>query len=146
MPLHCLENKSLIKNSRNKMNIVCINTRDELNLIDLDLVACINASGNYSNVMYIDGNKLMVSVGLSQFEIIIKDAINKQHMANTFVRLGRSVIVNNRYLSQINILKQKLTLSDRGTHAYQLTVPKNLLKSYKELIRRSYIGNSNPDF
>lgn len=128
------------------MNIVCINTRDELNLIDLDLVACINASGNYSNVMYIDGNKLMVSVGLSQFEIIIKDAINKQHMANTFVRLGRSVIVNNRYLSQINILKQKLTLSDRGTHAYQLTVPKNLLKSYKELIRRSYIGNSNPDF
>lgn len=40
------------------MNIICINTRDELNLIDLDLVACINASGNYSNVMYIDGKKL----------------------------------------------------------------------------------------
>lgn len=125
------------------MNIICINTRDELNLIDLDLVACIHASGNYSNVMYIDGNKIMVSVGLSQFETIIKDAINKQHMANTFVRLGRSVIVNNRFLSQINILKQKLTLSDRGTHAYQLTVPKNLLKNYKELIRKSYTGNSN---
>lgn len=125
------------------MNIICINTRDELNLIDLDLVACIQASGNYSNVMYIDGNKIMVSVGLSQFETIIKDAISKQQMANTFVRLGRSVIVNNRYLSQINILKQKLTLSDRGTHAYQLTVPKNLLKNYKELIRKSYTGNSN---
>lgn len=125
------------------MNIICINTRDELNLIDLDLVACIHASGNYSNIMYIDGNKIMVSVGLSQFETIIKDAINKQRMANTFVRLGRSVIVNNRYLSQINILKQKLTLSDRGTHAYQLTVPKSLLKNYKELIRKSYTGNSN---
>lgn len=125
------------------MNIICINTRDELNLIDLDLVACIQASGNYSNIMYIDGNKIMVSVGLSQFEIIIIDAINKQQMANTFVRLGRSVIVNNRYLSQINILKQKLTLSDRGSHAYQLTVPKSLLKDYKELIRKSYVGNSN---
>lgn len=125
------------------MNIICINTRDELNLIDLDLVACINASGNYSNVMYIDGNKIMVSVGLSQFESIIKDAVVKTKAINTFVRLGRSVIVNNRYLSQINILKQKLTLSDRGTHAYQLTVPKNLLKSYKELIRSSYSGNSN---
>lgn len=125
------------------MNIVCINTRDELNLIDLDLVACINASGNYSNVMYIDGNKIMVSLGLSQFELIIKDANRKQNVANTFVRLGRSVIVNNRYLSQINVLKQKLTLSDRGTHAYQLSVPKNLLKSYKELIRKSYSGNSN---
>lgn len=125
------------------MNIICINTRDELNLIDLDLVACVNASGNYSNVMYIDGNKIMVSVGLSQFEIIIKDAVAKQKSANTFVRLGRSVIINNRYLSQINILKQKLTLSDRGTHAYHLSVPKNLLKSYKELIRKSYAGNSN---
>lgn len=125
------------------MNIICINTRDELNLIDLDLVACINAGGNYSNVMYIDGNKIMVSVGLSQFEAIIKDSTAKQHLPNTFVRLGRSVIVNNRYLSQINILKQKLTLSDRGTHAYQLTVPKNLLKSYKELIRKSYSGISS---
>lgn len=126
------------------MNIICINTRDELNLIDLDLVACINASGNYSNVMYIDGNKIMVSVGLSQFESIIKDAVARQHSANTFVRLGRSVIVNNRYLSQINILKQKITLSDRGTHAYQLSVPKKLLKSYKELIRESYSRNCNP--
>lgn len=124
------------------MNKICINTRDELNLIDLDLVACINASGNYSNVLYIDGNKIMVSLGLSQFETIIKDAINKQGISNTFVRLGRSVIINNRYLRQINILKQKLTLSDRGTHAYQLTVPKNLLKNYKELIRKSYIGDN----
>ncbi|MCH5216390.1 MAG: LytTR family transcriptional regulator DNA-binding domain-containing protein [Muribaculaceae bacterium] len=123
------------------MNIICINTRDELNLIDLDLVACINANGNYSNVMYIDGNKLMVSIGLSQFESIIKDAVSKQNKPNTFIRLGRSVIVNNHYLSQINVLKQTLTLSDRGTHAYRLTVPKNLLKSYKELIRKSFIGN-----
>ena len=125
------------------MNKICINTRDELNLIDLDFVACINANGNYSNVMYMDGNKIMVSVGLSQFEAIIKDAASKSQSANTFVRLGRSVIINNRYLSQINILKQKLILSDRGKHAYQLTVPKNLLKSYKELIRKSYSGTSN---
>ncbi len=125
------------------MNKICINTRDELNLIDLDFVACINANGNYSNVMYMDGNKIMVSVGLSQFEAIIKDAASKSQSANTFVRLGRSVIINNRYLSQINILKQKLILSDRGKHVYQLTVPKNLLKSYKELIRKSYSGNSN---
>lgn len=58
------------------MNIICINTRDELNLIDLDFVACIKASGNYCNIMYIDGNKIMVSVGLSQFENIIKDALH----------------------------------------------------------------------
>lgn len=122
------------------MNIICINSRDELNLIDLDKVACINANGNYSNVMYIDGIKILVSVGLSQMEEIIRDAASRKEGENTFVRLGRSVIVNNRYLSQINVLKQKVTLSDRGTHAYQLTVPKNLIRSYKEMIRRSYPG------
>ena len=125
------------------MNIICINTRDELNLIDLDLVACIKANGNYSHVLYIDGNKMMVSLGLSQLEAIIKDAEAKNDGPKTFVRLGRSIIVNNRYLSQINILKQTLTLSDRGTHAYRLTVPKSLLKGYKELIRKTYTGNTN---
>ena len=125
------------------MTIICINTRDELNLIDLDLVACINASGNYCNVMYIHGNKIIVSVSLTQFEIIINDAITKQKSLNTFIRLGRSVIVNNRYLCQINTLKQRVTLSDRGIHTYQLTVPKTLLKSYKELIRKDYSGKSN---
>lgn len=125
------------------MNIICINSRDELNLIDLDLVACIQANGNYSHVMYIDGNKLMVALGLSQFEAIIKDAADKLVSPNPFARIGRSVIINSRYLSQINILKQKLILSDRGRHAYQLTVPKTLLKKYKELIRKSYSGNTN---
>lgn len=62
------------------MNKICINSRDELNIIDLDLVACINASGNYSKVMYIDGNKIMVSVGLSQFETIIKDSVSKKKL------------------------------------------------------------------
>lgn len=124
------------------MNIICINTRDELNLIDLDSVACIKASGNYSNVMYIDGKKLIVSVGLSHFETIIKSANTRNNVKNTFVRLGRSVIINIRFLSQINILKQKLTLSDRGPHAYQLTVPKNLLRNFKELIRNSYPSNT----
>lgn len=125
------------------MNIICINTRDELNLIDLDLVACIEAKGNYSNIMYIDGNKTLVSLGLSQCESIIKDVFLKNNIPNTFVRLGRSVILNNRYLIQINLIKQKITLSDHGTHAYQLTVPKNLLKNYKELVRKSYTEKSN---
>lgn len=120
------------------MNKICINNRDELNLIDLDQVACIQACGNFSNVMYIDGNKIMVSVGLSQIEVLIQVAINRNNLINTFVRLGRSVIVKNKFFSQINVIKQKVTLSDKGRHVYQLTVPKNLFKSYKELMRSSY--------
>lgn len=120
------------------MNTVCINSRDELNLIDLDLVACIQANGNYSNVMYIDGYKTMVSLGLSQVEEIISRNMSREGKPNPFVRLGRSVIVNSRYLSQINMLQQRLSLSDGGKHSYQLKVPKHLLREYKDLIRKQF--------
>ncbi|MDE7135599.1 MAG: LytTR family transcriptional regulator [Muribaculaceae bacterium] len=123
------------------MNIICINSRDELNLIDLDKIACIQANGNYSNLMYIEGQKLMISIGLSQFEQIINRAAGdsaNESGGNPFVRLGRSVIINKRYLTQISMVKQKLLLSDRGKHAYQLIVPKQTLKAFKDLIRAQY--------
>ncbi len=123
------------------MNIICINSRDELNLVDLDKIACIQANGNYSNLMYIEGQKLMISIGLSQFEQIINRAAGDpadENSGNTFVRLGRSVIINKRYLTQISMVKQKLLLSDRGKHAYQLIVPKQTLKAFKDLIRAQY--------
>lgn len=123
------------------MNIICINSRDELNLIDLDKIACIQANGNYSNLMYIEGQKLMISIGLSQFEQIINRAVGdsaNESGGNPFVRLGRSVIINKRYLTQISMVKQKLLLSDRGKHAYQLIVPKQTLKAFKDLIRAQY--------
>lgn len=120
------------------MNIICINSRDELNLIDLDLIACVQANGNYSNVMYIDGYKTMVSLGLSHVEEIIRHNMSKKGKANPFVRLGRSIIVNSRYLSQINLLQQRLTLSDGGKHCYQLNVPKHILREYKDLIRKQF--------
>lgn len=123
------------------MNIICINSRDELNLVDLDKIACVQANGNYSNIMYIEGQKLMISIGLSQFEQIINKAAEKTadgSGTNPFVRLGRSVIINKRYLTQISMTKQKLLLSDRGKHAYQLIVPRQTLKAFKDTIRAQY--------
>ena len=116
---------------------LCINSRDELFVLDLDKVAYIQASGNYSRIVYIGGMQMMITLGLSKLEGMIKMFVPKDRRS-PFVRLGRSLLVNQTYLTHINVLKQRLTLSDNQEHSYVLDVPKALLKAYKDLIRKSF--------
>lgn len=116
---------------------LCINSRDELFVLDLDKVAYIQASGNYSRIVYIGGMQMMITLGLSKLEGMIKMIVSKDRRS-PFVRLGRSLLVNQTYLTHINVLKQRLTLSDNQEHSYVLDVPKALLKAYKDLIRKSF--------
>lgn len=116
---------------------LCINSRDELFVLDLDKVAYIQASGNYSRIVYIGGMQMMITLGLSKLEGMIKMIVPKDRRS-PFVRLGRSLLVNQTYLTHINVLKQRLTLSDNQEHSYVLDVPKALLKTYKDLIRKSF--------
>lgn len=116
---------------------LCINSRDELFVLDLDKVAYIQASGNYSRIVYIGGMQMMITLGLSKLEGMIKMIVPKDRRS-PFVRLGRSLLVNQTYLTHINVLKQRLTLSDNQEHSYVLDVPKTLLKAYKDLIRKSF--------
>lgn len=116
---------------------LCINSRDELFVLDLDKVAYIQASGNYSRIVYIGGMQMMITLGLSKLEGMIKMIVPKDRRS-PFVRLGRSLLVNQTYLTHINVLKQRLTLSDNQEHSDVLDVPKALLKAYKDLIRKSF--------
>ena len=116
---------------------MCINSRDELFVLDLDKVAYIQASGNYSRIVYIGGMQMMITLGLSKLVGMIKMIVPKDRRS-PFVRLGRSLLVNQTYLTHINVLKQRLTLSDNQEHSYVLDVPKALLKAYKDLIRKSF--------
>ena len=116
---------------------LCINSRDELFVLDLDKVAYIQASGNYSRIVYIGGMQMMITLGLSKLEGMIMMIVPKDRRS-PFVRLGRSLLVNQTYLTHINVLKQRLTLSDNQEHSYVLDVPKALLKAYKDLIRKSF--------
>ena len=45
-------------------------TRDELTCIETDLVAVVQANGNYSRVVYITKREIMVTQGISKIEEI----------------------------------------------------------------------------
>lgn len=118
------------------MKKVCVNTRDELLIMDLDRVAFFQANGNYTRLTYISGQVLVLNTGLSGVEKILVNALAKGK--SSFVRLGRSLIINEDFLSNINLLKQYLVLSDLDNHNFKLTVPKHLLKLLKDKFTARY--------
>lgn len=112
---------------------LCLNSRDELIIIDLAKIAFFQANGNYTHMQYIKGETHLLTIGISKVEEFIRQ-VWPADQPSPFIRLGRSLLINPTYLTEINILKQRITLSDRETNSYTLAVPKPLLKQYKELI------------
>jgi len=119
------------------MNKICINGRDELVVLDLDKVACFKADTNYTTVYYMSEMTTTLAMGLNKIESIIV-SVPKSSLCD-FVRVGRSYIVNQAYLYQIFVLRQKLILSD-GSKQLAFTVTKEALKRYKQYIADKHSG------
>ena len=96
------------------------------------------ADGNYTKICYIGGMNTVLSFGLSKVEKMISESYSLGQVS-PFVRLGRSVIINQLFLYDINLLKQHLVLSDCMKNTITLKLPKALLKKYKDLVSRSTI-------
>lgn len=109
-------------------------TRDELKCIETDLVAVVLANGNYSRVVYITKREVTLTTGISKLEAMLKKYNGKK---SRFIRLGRSCIINHSYLTRIDVLKQMLVLSDNDKNEIRVTIPKNILKSYKSATVKS---------
>lgn len=110
------------------------NTRDELVCIDANKIAVVQANGNYSRVVYITKREFMLTHGISRLEEILKSYNSKD---NRFVRLGRSIIVNHVFLQKIDVQKQQIVLSDGDKNEIRITIPKPILKTYKQAVVKS---------
>jgi DNA-binding LytR/AlgR family response regulator len=113
---------------------IYFNARDEMTCVDTDLIAVVQAEGNYSRVVYITKREFMLSQGISKIEEILHAHRDPQ---TRFVRLGRSVLVNHRYLYKIDIMKQLVILSDGSKEEIRLHLPKPIVKTYKKAIAMS---------
>ena len=120
------------------MKKICINNRDEMVILFVDNIAYIMADGNYTKICYMGGMTTVLSFGLSKVEAMVSAAY-AEGTISPFVRLGRSVIINQLFLYDINILKQHLVLSDCMKNTITLKLPKPLLKKYKDVVSRSTI-------
>ena len=105
-------------------------SRDELRVIDLIDVLYLKASHNYSDFIYTDGRSKSELIGISDLEKLIANQCKKQGCPNTFVRLGRSLLVNTYYVELVSI-KLKI-ISFRGNPSVTLSASKHTLMLLKK--------------
>lgn len=109
-------------------------SRDVLTCIETDMIAAVQANGNYSRVVYITKREVMLTCSITKLETILKSNNSKR---NRFIRLGRSFIINHSFLHKIDVLKQQVVLSDGSKNELRITLPKVILKSYKNATTKS---------
>lgn len=119
--------------------ILLFNTRDELTRIRLESVCYFESDGNYTSVYFINGVKTSLLTSLVHLEELIAGVFSDSR--NLFIRIGKKYIVNSAYIFQINVLRQRLILTDLKTPTvYTLPVSKEALKNLKAL----YMPRTNP--
>lgn len=113
------------------MKTVIFNRRNELLRVPLTKAMFYEAYGNYCYGVFPNKQKIMLPVGLSQVETMIKEIKEGQHV---YIRIGKRFIVNTDMIVQVNITNQKLVLSDLDHQGnFSLPVSKEALKQIKEL-------------
>ena len=119
-----------------------ISTSTELVRVATDEIVYVRADGNYSDLMLTNGNSRKMT-----FQLHFFDEVFQQLQNNTFVRVGRSLIVNKRYIYVINLTEQQLILSGgdlkepivfygqpKADSPQNITLAREGLKQLKELL------------
>lgn len=123
-----------------KTKYLYLNSRDELFRMDSSKVVYFEADGNYTNFVLSDKVKGSVCMNLAEMQKLLTESLKET--ANIFARVGKRHIVNLTYVYHINVLRQRLVLSDGEVFAYPLNVSKEALKALKEMLVRSVNNNS----
>lgn len=121
-------------------NILLFSTRDELTRIRLERVMYFEADANYTKVVFSNGVTATLLTSLVHLEKLIAGVLIEKN--SIFVRIGKRYIINSAYLFQINVLRQRLVLSDLASpYTATLSVSKDSLRKLKALyttpVRRS---------
>ena len=99
------------------------NSRDELVAIDFNQVAVVQADGNYTKVVFINKHAINLSIGINKLADMLKQA---KFDNAYFVKIGRSLLVNQAFLQRIDIQKQQIILSDDNASTLRISVSKHI--------------------
>lgn len=112
-------------------NYLFLNSRDELLRIDISKIVYFEADGNYTSIILTNKLRPTIGINLAQTEKLLNERLREK--SRIFARIGKRYIINLNYVYQINVLKQRLVLSDYTNFAFQLEVSKEALKKLKEI-------------
>lgn len=111
-----------------------ISTSVDLVRIAPERIVYVSSDGNYSTLVQSDGEMRMLTFQLGQIEKMMAQQLGSE--GNTFIRIGKSLIINRSYIYYINVQKQRLVLSDNATFNHTVSASKEALKQLKELLEK----------
>ena len=115
---------------------IILTNSNEVVRISPERIAYISSDGNYSSMVLTDSEKHVFSFNLSAFEKILEQQLESE--AQTLIRLGKRLIINERYIYYINISKQQITLSDISFPTkFTLTASKEALRTLKTTLEET---------
>lgn len=110
-------------------------SRDELLRLDTSAIVFFEAQGNYTRIVLANGYEGFVCMNLGKMQERISGRL--QDKAKKFLRVGKSYIINTGYLLQVTPLRQLLVLSDQRTFRYDLSVSKDALRKFMDMVVES---------
>ena len=116
---------------KQEQEYLVISTATEMVRLQEQSVVCITSDGNYSHICAIGGETFIVSSQLGQIEQLIGQQLHSSY--GYFIRIGRGLIINLRYLCYINISKHKLYLLDTSGRKYVQEASREALIQLKSI-------------
>ena len=111
-----------------------ISTATDLVRVAPEKIVYISSDGNYSTLFLVDGDTRVLTFQIGQLEKMIEEQLGNER--NSFIRIGRSLIINHSYIYYINVSKQKLILSDNERFTHTVTASREALAQLKSHVEK----------
>ena len=113
--------------------VLIISYTNELARVKPERVVYVESDGNYSTMVLHDKTQLVFTMNLAHCQQMMEEQLGREAM--TFIRIGKQLIINRRYIFKINVNKQQLVMSNTEVNqAFTLQASKEALKQLKALI------------
>ena len=115
-----------------------ISTSTELVRVATNEIVYVKADGNYSDLVLTNGKSRKMTFQLHFFDEVFQLLKN-----NLFVRVGRSLIINKRYIHVVNLTDQMLVFSGQQITGdiHPLQVSREALRQLKEQLEEEKGGD-----
>lgn len=110
--------------------VIIISNANELVRVKPERVVYVESDGNYSTMVLHDKTEHVFTMNLAHCQQLMEKQLGKE--AETFIRIGKQLIINRAYIYKINVNKQQLVMSDMALNqAFTLSASKEALKQLK---------------
>ena len=112
--------------------VLIISNTNELVRVKPERVVYVESDGNYSTMVLHDKTEHVFTMNLAHCQELIERQLGKE--AETFIRIGKQLIINRDYIFKINVNKQTLIMSDMALNqAFTLQASKEVIISLLRL-------------